>query len=611
MAHFSDPPRCSWPVRVLLALGAGMALALPMLWSGGKPPLRDFVNQAWAWTGWALWALILLYAMRQPLSGSAPRMASPSVWTLWAVWWGVAACMAISGLRGLPWNFVCSALASWGSAAVILILATEVARRGWSRPVFGMLCGALLAAALVSAVFGLVQIFSPSTDFGGLILPGDFGIRVSANLRQSNHLATLLLWGGVALVFLYSSFVSVASPTRQWLVAILALGAASVLCFCLILTGSRTGFLGLLLLALWGVWGSPWPQKVRICLLAAPVVYALMSALWGHLNSLAGEAFTSRLDLQGNISSNRFAIWSNTLDLIAQYPWWGVGWGQFNRAWTLTPLPDRAPELFDHAHNLPLHWAAELGVPMALFLCALLAYGLWRMLWLARVSNPGPGAMMFAASTMMVLVVALHSQLEYPLWYAYFLLPTVFLMGLSLAHDFQASQASSPIPDSPQSDKPLALARLASVALLAGTLIAWIEHWRIGQMIENLPTNPTLETLTQRIEEAKRSWFFADQAHRVAALSGLGNTSKLESLYITSFRLFSPDLIMLTAEEYARQGNELHARFLADRFAEFITKPLDEGFQRVCDEAWRAQQPGPFQCGRASQTLTLKDFPKR
>jgi hypothetical protein len=113
MAHFSDPPRWSWPVRVLLALGAGMALALPMLLSGGKPPLRDFLNQAWAWTGWALWALILLYAMRQPLSGSAPRMASPSVWTLWAVWWGVAACMPISGLRGLPWNFVCSALASW------------------------------------------------------------------------------------------------------------------------------------------------------------------------------------------------------------------------------------------------------------------------------------------------------------------------------------------------------------------------------------------------------------------------------------------------------------------------------------------------------------------
>ncbi len=429
MAHFSDSPGSSWPVRVLLAWGAGMALALPMLWPGGQAPLQDFFNEAWAWAGWAVWAFILLYAMQQPLWGPAPRSSSRALLALWGVWWGVAACMVASGLRGLPLNFVYSALAAWGSAAVVLILATEVARRGWSRPVFAMFCAALLVAALVNGVFGLLQTFSPSTDLGGLVLPGAGGHRISANLRQANHLATLLLWGGVALAFLYANFSHTASATREWLGAALALGVAVLLCFCLVLTGSRTGIVGLLCLALWGVWGSSWPWKVRICLLAAPVVYALMVVVWVYSNQLAGETFLARLDVQGNISSNRFAIWGNTLDLITQNPWWGVGWGQFNRAWTLTPLPDRPGELFTHAHNLPLHWAAELGVPLALLFCILLVYGLWRMLWLACPSISGPRAMMFSASAMMVLVVALHSQFEYPLWYAYFLLPTVFLMG--------------------------------------------------------------------------------------------------------------------------------------------------------------------------------------
>ncbi len=37
------------------------------------------------------------------------------------------------------------------------------------------------------------------------------------------------------------------------------------------------------------------------------------------------------------------------------------------------------------------------------------------------------------AALVMVLMVTLHSLLEYPLWYSYFLLPTSFAFGLCLA----------------------------------------------------------------------------------------------------------------------------------------------------------------------------------
>ncbi len=156
------------------------------------------------------------------------------------------------------------------------------------------------------------------------------------------------------------------------------------------------------------------------------------------------------------------------------------------------------------------------------------------------------------------------------------------------------------------SGKTLALARVASLALLAGTLIAWIDHWRIRQIFDN---SSSVESTAQAIEKGKHCWFFADNAHLVIVWSNLGDTHKLQSLRIASFRIFSPYLIMKIAEEYARQGDELRARFLVDRLAELeANNPLHQSFQRVCERAWQAQQPGPFQCGRAGHALTFKDF---
>ena len=85
---------------------------------------------------------------------------------------------------------------------------------------------------------------------------------------------------------------------------------------------------------------------------------------------------------------------------------------------------------FDHTHNLPLQLAVELGLPLASVVLGLLAWGLWRGLAVARAASGSAGVMQRAA-WMMVLLMVLHSQLEYPLWYAYFLLPTAFAWGLS------------------------------------------------------------------------------------------------------------------------------------------------------------------------------------
>ena len=56
--------------------------------------------------------------------------------------------------------------------------------------------------------------------------------------------------------------------------------------------------------------------------------------------------------------------------LIAQKPWLGWGWGELDYAHFITLYPGaRFCDILDNAHNLPLHLAVELGVPLAVVLC--------------------------------------------------------------------------------------------------------------------------------------------------------------------------------------------------------------------------------------------------
>jgi O-antigen ligase len=118
------------------------------------------------------------------------------------------------------------------------------------------------------------------------------------------------------------------------------------------------------LLALWGLADRRLSRPVRGLLLAAPLVYALA---WFGMAQWAGVASTPSAAPQRlaetDISGSRFGIWANTLDLIRAHPWAGVGFGEFNFAWTLTPFPGRPTAFFDHTHNLPCSWRWNWACP--------------------------------------------------------------------------------------------------------------------------------------------------------------------------------------------------------------------------------------------------------
>jgi hypothetical protein len=134
---------------------------------------------------------------------------------------------------------------------------------------------------------------------------------------------------------------------------------------------------------------------------------------------------------------------------IKSAPWLGSGIGSFPGmalAYSEKIPPEDNPGPAEHAHNLLLDLAAELGLPAAVL--ALLGAGRW--LWrLPKRTAPVD----VAWATGVVTILGLHSMIEYPLWHSYFLGPLMLVAG--------AFGASRPIGR-----------RLTAIVLVIG-LIAW------------------------------------------------------------------------------------------------------------------------------------------
>ena len=425
--------------------------------------------------------------------------------------------------------------------------------------------------------------------------------------------------------------------------------------FAIVLTASRTGLVGVALLALWGLADRRLSRSSRWLLIATPVMYAI--AWWGMAwwAQAAEQTFGGQQRLaEGDISGSRFRVWADALQLIAAHPWTGVGWGNFNFAWSLTPFPNRHTAFFDHTHNLPLQLAVELGVPMALLICGLLLWGLWQAWRRALAAAPAASAAGRCA-VMMIVLIGLHSLLEYPLWYAYFLLPTAFVWGFALglppaavelaagqqdlerasegkgdarvsagasASWIQAgTQDTTARPKAIDQDKKGQLRRVgerttrvrswplatAGALCVAGAVFSVFDYLRVADIFEARPGAAPLE---QRIEAGKRSLFFAHHAHYAAATVSDTPGQEMASFDIASHHLLDTRLMMAWAKGFAEVGDVERARHLSERLREF-RNPASADFFAECDKARSeglAPSAWPFQCAPPARTLNWQDF---
>lgn len=359
----------------------------------------------------------------------------------------------------------------------------------WARPV----AWAWLVAGLVSSLIGLVQYFGFASALGGWVSPTMPG-EAFANLRQRNQFASLTNIALAALVW-FAGQRGAAGP-RQWLVlaggALLAVGNAA--------SSSRTGLVELLALCvLSGVWGAWRQPRVLRLLLAAVLAYGLALLLLPWLLGADPAAHGMLARLRGGelACASRIALWSNVLHLIGQKPLLGWGWGELDYAHyaTLYAGP-RFCDILDNAHNLPLHLAVELGVPLALVICGI---GLWWVLrrWPWRETD---AARQLAWSVLAVIL--LHSMLEYPLWYGPF--QVAFITCIALL--WGAGRATK-APAAPR----VAVFRglVAGVLMACCAYAAWDYH-RVSQIYKQ-PRERDAAYRDGTLAKIRDSWLFRRQ----------------------------------------------------------------------------------------------------
>lgn len=572
------------------------AVALPCLIAFNLPPSATILNQAAAFVGWGAWLVVLGATMPSPRSA----MARPLLVLLVAL--GMLALASIGGSvwRGLPWTLSISVAGTIAAAGITTSVGAAVVRTARGPAVFGALCVALVVAGCASAAIGMIQVVAPEWTGGSWIAASAIEGRAVGNLRQPNHLAMLLLWAIVASVWL-------GRPDNR--PRVLAMAAAMFMLFGLVLTASRTGMIGVAMLTVWGILDRRLPRPSRVLLWLVPLLYVVFWIAAGSLGGTGADAaFHGDTQLhRSDISSSRFGIWSNTLSLIAAHPWVGVGFGEFNFAWTLTPFPNRPTAFFDHTHNLPLQLAVELGLPLATLILALLTYALWCAFKAARDADERSAYL--RPAFVMVLMIAVHSQLEYPLWYAYFLLPTAFLWGLCLGAPAKddaaavagASGAPATAPPTPRRTRPLLI---GAMLLMIGGIYSVIDYWKV---VVIFAPSENAAPLSQRILEGRKSLFFGHHADYAAATSVPEPGNVMPAFKTATHFLLDTRLMMAWAQAYAAHGDLDRARHLAARLREFRNPASDEFFA-PCDAPDDPAAPKPFQCQPPTKVMDYRDF---
>ncbi|MBE7939426.1 MULTISPECIES: O-antigen ligase family protein [Ramlibacter] len=454
---------------------------------------------------WAALGLCLLLPWLTPYAGGPSSWVQP--WLLGAACTALALALSPAGrvapllalvLAGVPaWAFLRSGLApeTLGLAAGCAIIAASacVAAAGAQDARFlRVLAGAWLAASLLSTLIALGQYFGFTQGRIGWVSNAALG-EAYANLRQRNQFATLTSIGMATLLWF-------APRSRHrllpWLAgAVLAAGSAA--------TTSRTGLLQLLAIgALAVAWPGPrrerglqWSVMVLAYAAAAIALPLLLAAVGG-----SGTALWERVASVNSCSSRR-VLYSNVVHLIAQRPWLGWGWGELDYAHFMTLYPGpRFCDILDNAHDLPLHLAVELGLPLALAVCAAIAWGLWRGRPLAEADT----ARQMAWGVL--LAIGLHSLVEYPLWYAPFQIAAGAALGLLCARPGgQAGGTERPL-------SPAAAVRVALglAALAAAGFAAW-DYQRVSQ-VYLAPEERQPQWREDPMAAARVSWLFGPQA---------------------------------------------------------------------------------------------------
>ena len=246
-------------------------------------------------------------------------------------------------------------------------------------------------------------------------------VRPYANFAQPNNMATFLLMSLLACLYLYEK----KKIDTKWLISAvftmlmsLALSQSRtswVACICIIAYLACQQFKGYISIKWYYV--TAWAALFFIFIIILPTI-------GGFLTQLADTQIKS-VDIARRATGDmsRLAIWNQMLHAIADRPWFGYGWNQTSVAYTLVSEHFQGPVWVRSAHNFILDFVLWNGLLIGLPF--LVYFGYW-----GYQLNKHVNSVESVIGILMIGAVLIHSMLEFPQYYAYFLLPVGFIIGL-------------------------------------------------------------------------------------------------------------------------------------------------------------------------------------
>jgi O-antigen ligase len=394
----------------------GLMWVLPFLYYNHTYPLTTFYQE---------WLAALLGVCALPLVLTKRYWQTPQVPGIVLLPIGLMLILLVQFMMGriLHFDHVLMLSLYLLFAALLMMLGQHLREELGMQRLATVLAICLLIGAEINTLAGVLQHYRWNT-FLNSVVTVKTSSSVYGNIAQPNHFANYVALGLFSLGLLQHRF-----RLRIWQTTLLA----SPMLFVLVLSGSRSGWLYLVaafVLSWW--WQSKTPALRSLLRYTAALcaAYALMHGLvqlpWLQ-GSTGSVTAAERLFGEARSGGIRLHLWKESLLIFAQFPLFGAGFGQFAYQHLQLAAELRNPAivgLYNNAHNIVMQLAAETG--MAGLLVFFSTLGIW--IWRTLVRHASYTLEHWWAVAVLA-VLGVHSMLEYPLWYLYFIGVAAILLG--------------------------------------------------------------------------------------------------------------------------------------------------------------------------------------
>ena len=278
----------------------------------------------------------------------------------------------------------------------------------------------LLLCGTLTGIIAICQWLTLDAYIPGMVNMQN-AVRPYANFAQPNNMATFLVMSLLGCLYLYEK-----QKLKIWITCLCSL----IILLALALSQSRTSWVACICIIVYlayqqfkGHISIKWYYVTAWTALFVGFVF-ILPTIGGFLTQLADTQIKS-VDIARRATGDmsRLAIWEQMLHAIADRPWFGYGWNQTSVAYTLVSDHFQGPVWIRSAHNFILDFILWNGLIIGLPFLAYFGYWGYQL-------NKHVNSVESVIGILMVGAVLIHSMLEFPQYYAYFLLPVGFIIGL-------------------------------------------------------------------------------------------------------------------------------------------------------------------------------------